>query len=170
MRVLSISMCVLLGCGGSDGPGGDSDTGSDSPVSLEVSFDGGDDSTIDSAADSGADVPVDTTKAETAGDAPGSGVKCASVTCTSAQECCITGGVGSCITKGGACPGGRYGCTSVDECTSGQVCCAGGAGAGGASCTLPGDCPTSHTCKTSADCSGKLKNCVDLGYIKICST
>ncbi len=171
MRVTGVLLCLsfVAACGDDAAPPAATDAGDDTST-LDVSVDSGADSAVDVATDTAAEVATDSATAETPIDASGTSVKCASVTCTSVQECCITGGVGSCIPKGGACGGGRYTCTSVDECPSGQVCCVSAGGGGGASCTLPGACPTAHTCKTSADCGGKLKNCVDLGYIKICST
>lgn len=111
------------------------------------------------------------TGAKTDGSTPAGAMKCGAVTCDAkTQDCCSIGGTGSCVTKGGACGGVRFACTSVDDCGSGQVCCASGAGTGGASCTAAGSCPTSTTCKSNADCTGKLKTCVDIGIVKICST
>lgn len=179
----AFATALLIGCGSDDSPTVEVDDGSvaDSigtdDTGGTISDTGGTtDDTGGTVGDTGG-VTADTggTTSDTGGtaDAPPSTsmIACGAASCDSkTQECCITGGIGSCVSKGAACGGVRYGCTSVDTCASGQVCCTSGAGSGGASCAASASCPTATTCKSNADCSGKLKNCKDLGFIKICST
>lgn len=166
-----LATALLIGCGSDDTPTLEPEDGGFQPADGLPS-DGADDTATGSdtstVTDTGGTV-TDTggTVTDTGASSP---MKCAAVTCDSkTQECCITGGIGSCTAKGGACVGIRYSCTSVDTCGAGQVCCVSGAGTGGASCTASASCPSTHTCKTNADCSGALKNCIDTGTIKLCS-
>lgn len=179
-RILGIlATALLIGCGSDASPAVETGDGGFDPADGLPGDGPSEDSTAspdtaatdDGGGDTGA-VGETSPPSDTGADAPvGSvGIKCGAVTCDAkTEECCSVGGVGACTTKGGACAGTRYACTSVDTCGSGQICCVSGAGTGGASCTATASCPTSHTCKTNADCSGKLKTCIDVGFIKICS-
>lgn len=173
LRTLTVfAAMVLLGCGDEGGATAvvDGDGGFSADLGVETS---GEET---AASDTGTPVDTGSTPADTMAppaDAPTmtTSMKCGLTTCDSAsQECCITAGIGVCTTKGGTCAGARYSCTSKSNCAAGEVCCVSGAGTGGASCTA--SCPSdSTTCASNADCSGKLKRCVDVGSgIKFCST
>lgn len=177
-RTLSaLTTLLLIGCG-SDGATVtefDEDTGGIQPA---------DSSTEETVADTGAppadatgdsSAPADTTAppADTPADTPSSTttMKCGAFTCTvGTQECCVLpGGVGACISKGAACAGSRWGCTSPSNCGAGEECCVSGAGgAGGGSCTA--SCPSTNVCDSDGDCSGSTKACCALqAGIKACT-
>ncbi len=169
--LLAIALAVLVGCS------------SDEETVPTTSDDGGfgvtdglpSETTPDTATAVDTTPAADTTAPPTdsapVSDAPSTTIKCAAVTCQRAtQDCCVTGGMGSCVASGGTCAGPRYSCTSSSECGSGKECCVIGTAPGGATCTNSGSCGTATTCDSNADCSGKLSTCKDLGYIKVCST
>lgn len=178
-RILSVLLAASLvtgfGCS-SDGATAsefDEDTGQASPTDSstdETATDTGTPTTETTPGDAPATDTMMATDTAMMGETPAkTPVKCGTFTCTAAQECCIIGGIGACVTTGAVCAGSRYSCTSKSNCGAEQVCCISGSGSGGASCAAASACPSTTTCETNAECSGSMKTCTDIGGgVKAC--
>lgn len=105
----------------------------------------------------------------------GVGATCGTTTCTSTQECCVTGGGSgqTCVAQG-TCAGVGFACDGPEDCEANQVCCygnqgSGSAGTGGSECKLANQCQI-NACHVDTDCSGQTSKCCQVGMTayKVC--